>query len=162
MINDLRCIRCISARLEAIELAFGIGEGCGPILIVEDDSLWQLCDPSFLISRAQGRWYHINVRYINNNQNVSTIVDIQCESLMFSIFSCGQAAVWMVLSVIPSICPSACHTFIIMFLSSYHHEIFRNYYPGQNWCICNRTMSEVKGQGHRRQSKFCPKMGFSW
>ena len=54
------------------------------------------------------------------------------------IFSCDQAALWMVfsvrLSVCPSVCPSVrlsiCHTFLTMFPSSYHHEIFRSYHIG--------------------------------
>ena len=44
------------------------------------------------------------------------------------VFSCDQAALQMVFSVCPSICPSVCHTFLTMFPSSYHHEIFRSYY----------------------------------
>ena len=28
----------------------------------------------------------------------------------------------------PSVCPSVCHTFLTMFPSSYHYEIFRSYY----------------------------------
>ena len=39
------------------------------------------------------------------------------------VFSCDQAALWMVFSVRPSVC----HTFLTMFPSSYHHEIFRSY-----------------------------------
>ena len=31
-------------------------------------------------------------------------------------------------SVRLSVCPSVCHTFLTMFPSSYHHEIFRIYY----------------------------------
>ena len=31
-------------------------------------------------------------------------------------------------SVRLSVCPSVCHTFLTMFSSSYHHEIFRSYY----------------------------------
>ena len=31
-----------------------------------------------------------------------------------------------------------------MFLSSYHHEIFRSYYHWQKWCPCKRSRSEVK------------------
>ena len=77
------------------------------------------------------------------------------------IFSCDQAALWMVqsvrLSVCPSVClsvrpsvrPSVCHTFLTMFPSSYHHEIFRSYYQWQKWRPCKRSRSEVKGQGHR-------------
>ena len=48
------------------------------------------------------------------------------------IFSCDQAALQMVfsvrLSVRPSVRLSVCHTFLTMFPSSYHHEIFRSYY----------------------------------
>ena len=73
------------------------------------------------------------------------------------IFSCDQAALWMVQSVCPSVrpsvClsvrPSVCHTFLTMFPSSYHHEIFRSYYQRQKWRPCKRSRSEVKGQGHR-------------
>ena len=39
-----------------------------------------------------------------------------------------------------------------MFLSSYHHEIFRSYYQWQKWCPCKRSRSEVDGQGHRGQN----------
>ena len=73
------------------------------------------------------------------------------------VFSCDQAALWMVQSVRPSVrpsvCPSVrlsvCHTFLTMFPSSYHHEIFRSYYQWQKWRPCKRSRSEVKGQGHR-------------
>ena len=73
------------------------------------------------------------------------------------VFSCDQAALWMVQSVCPSVrpsvClsvrPSVCHTFLTMFPSSYHHEIFRSYYQWQKWRPCKRSRSEVKGQGHR-------------
>ena len=53
------------------------------------------------------------------------------------------------LSVRPSVRPSVCHTFLTMFPSSYHHEIFRSYYQWQKWRPCKRSRSEVKGQGHR-------------
>ena len=33
-------------------------------------------------------------------------------------------------SVRPSVRPSVCHTFLTMFPSSYHHEIFRSYHHG--------------------------------
>ena len=36
-----------------------------------------------------------------------------------------------------------------LFPSSYHHEIFRSYHQWQKWCLCKRSRSEVKGQGHR-------------
>ena len=54
-------------------------------------------------------------------------------------------------SVCLSVCPSVCHTFLTMFPSSYHHEIFRSYYQWQKWRPCKRSRSEVKGQGHRGQ-----------
>ena len=70
-----------------------------------------------------------------------------------ALFSCDQAAIRLVQSVRPSVRLSVrlsvCHTFFTMFLSSYHHEIFRSYYHGQKWCPCKRSRSEVKGQGHR-------------
>ena len=53
------------------------------------------------------------------------------------------------LSARPSDCPSVRHTFLTMFPSSDHHEIFRSYYQWQKWCPCKRSRSEVKGQGHR-------------
>ena len=43
-----------------------------------------------------------------------------------------------------------------MFLSSYHHEIFRSYYQWQKWCPCKRLRSEVKGQGHRGRNPIYP------
>ena len=46
------------------------------------------------------------------------------------IFSCDQAALWMVFSVRLSVCLSVCHTFLTMFPSSYHHEIFRSHHLG--------------------------------
>ena len=65
-----------------------------------------------------------------------------------NFFSCDQAALWMVQSVRPSVwpsvCPSVCHTFLTMFPSSYHHEIFRSYYQWQKWRPCKRSRSEVK------------------
>jgi len=53
------------------------------------------------------------------------------------IFSCDQAALWTVLSVCLSHLMS-------MFPSSYHHQIFRMYWPWQNWCPCTRSRSKVK------------------
>ena len=54
---------------------------------------------------------------------------------------------WFSSSVPLSVCPSACHTFLIMVSSSYHQQIFRSYYPWKRWCPCKRSKSEVKGQG---------------
>ena len=83
---------------------------------------------------------------------------------LIKIFSCDQAALQMgfsvCLSVHPSVClsvrPSVRHTFLTMFPSSYHHEIFRSYYQWQKWRPCKRPRSEVKGQGHRGHNPTLP------
>ena len=59
-----------------------------------------------------------------------------------SIFSCDQAALWMVQFIRLSVRPSVCHTFFTMFPSSYHHEIFSSDYQWQKWC--KRSRSKVK------------------
>ena len=77
------------------------------------------------------------------------------EKLTESLFLAAtkQLYEWFSPSVCPSVrlsvCPSVCHTFLTMFPSSYHHEIFRSYYQWQKWRPCKRSRSEVKGQGHR-------------
>ena len=48
------------------------------------------------------------------------------------------------LSVCLSVRLSVCHTFLTMFPSSYHHEIFRSYYQWQKWRPCKRSRSKVK------------------
>ena len=55
------------------------------------------------------------------------------------LFSCDQAALWMVQSV----CPSVRHTFLTMFSSSHHHEIFRSYCQWEKWCPCKRSKVKV-------------------
>ena len=67
------------------------------------------------------------------------------------LFSCDQAALWMVQSVRLSVCLSVRHTFLAMFPSSYHQEMFRSYHQWQKRCPCKRSRSEVKGQCHRGQ-----------
>ena len=63
-------------------------------------------------------------------------------------FSCDQAALWMVqsvcLSVRLSVCLSVRHTFLTMFPSSYHHEIFRSCYQWLKWHPCKRSRSGSK------------------
>ena len=58
---------------------------------------------------------------------------------------------WFSPSVCPSVSMSVRHTFLTMFPSSYHHEIFRSYYQWQKWRPCKKSWSEVKGQGQRGQ-----------
>ena len=43
----------------------------------------------------------------------------------------------------PSVRLSVCHTFLTMFPSSYHHEIFRSYYQWQKWPTCKRSKVKV-------------------
>ena len=50
----------------------------------------------------------------------------------------------MVFSVCLSVRLSVRHTFLTMFPSSDHHEIFRSYYQWQKWCPCKRSRSKVK------------------
>ena len=64
--------------------------------------------------------------------------------------SCGLAAAkllyeWFCLSI----CSSVRHTFLAVFLSSCHHEIFRSNYHWQEWCPCKSSRSEVQDQAHR-------------
>ena len=76
--------------------------------------------------------YNDQFKHSHNRENI-----IQCTiDISWNLFSCDQAALQMVfsvrlsvcLSVRLSVCPSICHTFLTMFPSSYHHEIFRSYY----------------------------------
>ena len=53
---------------------------------------------------------------------------------------------WYFLSVFLSVCPSVRHTFLTMFPSSYHHEIFRSYHQDQG-------NVHAKGQGQRSKVK---------
>ena len=72
----------------------------------------------------------------------------QYEALISThIFSCDQAALWMVFSVRPSVRLSVRHTFLTMFPSMYHHEIGRSYYQWQKWRPCKRSRSKVKVTG---------------
>ena len=88
-----------------------------------------------------------------------TMLEIQLKRCPI-VFSCDQGALWMVQSVCPSVClsvcPSVCHTFLTMFPSSYHHEIFRSYYQWLKLGPCKRSRSEVKGQGHRGHNPTSP------
>ena len=86
-------------------------------------------------------------------QMVFSVCPSVCPSVCLShLFSCDQAALWMVQSVRPSVRLSVrlsvCHTFLTMFPSSHHHEIFRSCYQWPKWRPCKRSRSEVKGQGH--------------
>ena len=74
---------------------------------------------------------------------------IEMEMLaLWGIFSCNQAALWMVQSVHPSVRPS-------IHLSNLFHYVpiivsSWSFQQWQKWDLCKR--SEVKGQGHRGQN----------
>ena len=125
-------------------------QGHMALKIVEFDPYWAFPDcNSSLNSPMAKKWY--------------TKIEIALKRSPI-VFSCDQAALQMVFSVRPSVCPSVrlsvCpsvrHTFLTMFPSSYHHEIFRSYYQWQKWRPCKRSRSEVKGQGHRGHNPTLP------
>ena len=145
-------------------------QGCTALKIVEFDPDWAFPDcNSSLNSPMVTKWCtKLEVAQkrcpivFSCDQAALQMVFSVCPSVRLSVclshlFSCDQAALWMVQSVCPSVrpsvClsvrPSVCHTFLTMFPSSYHHEIFRSYYQWQKWRPCKRSRSEVKGQGHR-------------
>ena len=63
----------------------------------------------------------ISINSLRPRQNDCYFPDDICQ---MRFFSCDQAALQMVFAVRLSVC----HTFLTMFPSSYHHEIFRSYY----------------------------------
>ena len=81
------------------------------------------------------------------------------------VFSCNQAALWMVQSVRPSVQ----HTFFTWFspsvrlfntpfsLCSHHHIIMKFL----RVITIDRSDVHAKSQGHRAQNKFCPILGVS-
>ena len=87
---------------------------------------------------------HYNVIVMHSNLGL-IITSLSCIPTLhkhFRIFSCDQAALWMVQSVCLSVCPSVRHIFLTMFPSSYHHDIFRSYYQWQKWRPCKRSRSQ--------------------
>ena len=87
----------------------------------------------------------------NNYYTILNIASTNYKTRDASAITCFLAAtkqLWMVqsvcLSVRLSVRPSVCHTFLTMFPSTYHHEIFRSYYQWQKWRPCKRSRSKVK------------------
>ena len=79
----------------------------------------------------------------------------QCMGKIF-LAATKQLYKWYFPSVRLSVCLSVRHTFLTMFPSSYHHEIFWSYYQWQKWRPCKSSRSEVKGQGHRGHNPTLP------
>ena len=114
--------------------------------------LWRHCnvrDTKYLteISNGQEIGRSDTYYFIANKQS-----KVRCREVDYPLF---LAALRKLLSIRPSVCPSACQTFLTMFLSSYRPEIFRSYYHCQTWCPCKRSRSEVKVQGHRGHDPIC-------
>ena len=61
-----------------------------------------------------------------------------CDECPRYFFSCDQAALRTLIFRL-----SVCHTFLTMFRSSHHPEIFMSYYHWRTWCPCKRSKVKV-------------------
>ena len=93
-----------------------------------------------------------NCRFESNLSNITHSYQIPQIGLVFF-------KLWPSSSMNGSVHPSV--TTFSLFVSSYHHEIFRSNYHWQKWCPCKKSSSEVKRQGQRAKKKFYPNLGFS-
>ena len=122
--------------------AFEIGLGIGNVLIVIGDSPSRSGDALWNIWHAiVAHWFPpLDVLFLLFRKIIYILVFCVTAIITWKvlanerryckcIFSCDQAALQMVFSVCLSVCPSVRHTFLTMFPSSYHHKIFRSYYP---------------------------------
>ena len=112
------------------------------------------------------KFWHV-IAYIWNIFMFSVYMHISALYILFAPWSYSshwlmflaatkQLYEWFSPSVCLSVRLSVRHTFLTMFPSSYHHEIFRSYYQWQKWCPCKRSRLEVKGQGHRGHDPTSP------
>ena len=76
--------------------------------------------------------------YISPNMSVWKFIFLAATKQLYEWF--GSVC----LSVRLSVCLSVRHTFLTMFPSSYHHEIFRSCYQWQKWHPCKRSRSGSK------------------
>ena len=119
-------------------------QGHTALKIIEFDPNWAFPDYNSSFNTVTPVWIH---QWL---WNAAKSLKYNRRGALF--FSCDQAALWMVqsvrlsvrLSVCLSVRLSVCHTFLTMFPSSYHHEIFRSYYQWQKWRPCKRSRSKVK------------------
>ena len=91
-----------------------------------------------------------NCRFESNLINITRPVTA-IKSLRLALFfkaATKQLYEWFCPSVRLSV------TTFSLFVSSYHHEIFRSNYHWQKWCPCKKSRSEVKRQGQRDQKNF--------
>ena len=77
------------------------------------------------------------------------LVILWIHTVIHFIFSCDQAALWMVQSVCLSVCLWRLFHYVPIIVSSWN---FQELLPMTKWCPCKRSRSEVKSQGHRGQN----------
>ena len=77
-----------------------------------------------------------------------------CMAALRFLAETKQLYEWFSPSVCLSVCPSVRHTFLTMFPSSYHHEIFRSYYQWQKWRPCKRWGQRSKVEGTTQLNRF--------
>ena len=96
-----------------------------------------------------------NNNFINNNTNNHTN-DMEETPLMTVayIFSCDQAALWMVQSVCPSVCPSVCLSVCLSHLFDYVPIILSSWNFQELLPVTKVTsMQKVKVRGQRSRSQ---------
>ena len=98
--------------------------------------------PFFMVNKYYVLPYDVDLVFFSCNQAALWMVQSVCLSVCLSV--CPSVRLFICLSVCPSVCPSVCHTFLTMFPSSYHHDIFRSYYQWRKWRPCNTSRSEAK------------------
>ena len=90
---------------------------------------------------------HMKIQAQPIESSVSWIIESAQKGTPF-LAATKQLYEWFSPSVRPSVCLSVRlsvrHTFLTMFPSSYHHEIFRSHYQWQKWRPCKRSRSKVE------------------
>ena len=93
---------------------------------------YELTRPLVKIPQCTNLTSH-NVPFYNRNMHICAF-----------LAATKQLYEWFSPSVRPSFRLSIRHTFLTMFPSAYHHEIFWSYYQWQKWRPCKRSRSKVK------------------
>ena len=89
------------------------------------------------LNRLLRKWYW-EFLYSFRIRFSTYVLNSSAEKIQMFLAATKQLYEWFSPSVRPSVRPSVCHTFLTMFPSSYHHEIFRSYYQWQKWRPCKR------------------------
>ena len=124
-----------------------------PFIWHDDDHLWGCTFKNEKMVQYDSNLSYIHWNYLPNKYRHAAVISIHFQCQYINIHYCKkwssqqyffyicvciflaatkQLYKWYFpsvrLSVCPSVCLSVCHTFLTMFPSSYHHEIFRSYY----------------------------------